>query len=175
MTDCTNPTMKDRLPELLPGPVAARASVDVRAHVAACASCQADLAVLERVRSLAWTKIDAVRIASALPAYRLASRWRRIAASGQWRAAAVVLVAVGLAVGYGGRDRGAPVDTVLTRVAADSRPVLSIGDNLADLSDADLRELAAELGELEAVTSAEPDAIAVPAVGRDGAGSGGSA
>jgi hypothetical protein len=167
--------MKDRLPELLPESDDARASVEVRAHVAACPSCQVDLAVLERVHALAWTEVDAVRIAGAIPAYRPASRWRRVAASGQWRAAAVVLVAVGLAVGYGRSDRGAPVDTVLARGAAESRPVLSIGDNLADLSDADLRELAAELGELEAVTSAEPEAIAVPAVGRDGAGSGGSA
>jgi hypothetical protein len=167
--------MKDRLPELLAESLDARASVELRAHVVACASCQDDLAVLERVHALAWTKVDPVRIAGAIPAYRPMSRWRRMAASGQWRAAAVVLLAIGFAVGYGRRDGGAPVDTVLTRVAAESRPVLAIGDNLADLSDADLRELATEFGELEAVTSAEPEAIAVPAVGGDGAGSGGSA
>ena len=177
MSECRNPETRDRLPELAAAGADAPGYSDVRQHLSACESCRRELAVLARVRAAvaasAPAPVDTARIAGAVRPYQRRPSWRRMASSGQFRAAAaVILVAGALAVGHGGREPARPDSVVAT--ASPARPLLAIGDSFADLSDADLRELAAEFGQLEAVTPTETDVLDVPAV-MEGAGGGGSA
>ena len=51
MTDCTNSELKDLLPQLGQGTLDVADEASVRTHVAACADCRAELALLEAVRS----------------------------------------------------------------------------------------------------------------------------
>ena len=108
------------------------------------------------------------RIGAALPAYRSRPRWRRAAsAPGLRAAAAIVVVAGGIALGYGHRGP-ATADSVVALNTA--RGEIGIGDSFADLTEADLRELAAEMMMLQAVIPAEPEALDIPAVDREGEG-----
>jgi anti-sigma factor RsiW len=167
MNDCPNVTMREMLPDLLNDRLPAVARAQVQAHVESCADCRAELEVLRRVRSaLPAPRIEAAGIAARIAPYRRPSRW--VSASRSWplRAAAAVVLVVGGAtlLRQGGTDLNQP-DTL---IASSAVPGLAVG-GLADIPDSDLRALAAELGALQAVTSAEPEVV-VPAVG---SGSGG--
>lgn len=197
MRDCSNATMRDRLPDLLHErlPVAERAGV--RAHLAACAECRAELELLTRIQAVTVTpRIDTSRIVAALPPYRRESSWQRAARSPMLRiAAAVVLLAGGATIGMNSVDLG--VDVLVPTPERDTSPValapvspgskraattavprvstngggpaeLAMGEMLDDLSDSDLRALLDVVENLEAMTPAETE-IVVPAVGRGGA------
>lgn len=186
MRECTNPAVKDQLPDLLDDRGAA-ALAAVRAHVAECESCSQELSLLRDVRSLAVTpSLDVARIAAAVPAYRAAPSghpWRRMWHSPVLRAAAVLLVVTGGALLLVRPPEGAPRDTAVVHVAQETtrvpvsgdvpaaRPAaaeLAVGHPLSDLSESDLRDLLDELPAIEAVTSTETDVIVLPAVGRSG-------
>lgn len=167
MRDCMNAEMKDLLPDLLQGSGAAELHARVRAHLESCAECRDELELLRRLRGAAVTpRIDTASIVAALPRYP--ARWRRAARSPLLRiAAAVVLVAGGVTVLTDApRDGGR--DSAVVRVATGASAELSVGDQLSDLSEGDLRALLDELGEMEAVTPVEPDVIVMPAVERRG-------
>lgn len=184
MRDCSQPEMKDRLPELLADQGGDAA---VRAHVESCASCAADLALLREARALAVTPaLDLSRIVAALPAYR-PSAWRRVTGSQGLRIAAAIVFVAGGAMLL--RPRSAPVapDSVLVPVAIQetsraepahatgatsavrvttTSPELAVGDPMTDLSEGDLRALLREMPALNAVTPTEPDAVVPPSVSR---------
>ena len=113
LRDCENAEMRDRLPDLMHGRLPEPERASVAAHVASCADCTAELALLERTRAeLARApKVDVERIASVIPrAMRATARQRvplhrrssmRIAAS----AAFIVVAGSALAVALG-RDEG---------------------------------------------------------------------
>ncbi len=195
MRDCPNATMRDRLPDLLSGRLPAGEQADVRAHVAACVDCRAELELLERVLASAVTpRVDTTRIVAALPAYRPASWWRAAGRSRQAGIAAALVLLAGTATLIAGRVVGGPPlvpdpvasasvqvptrgatsvretpEPSLGRDALAYRPTeLAVGETLQDLSDADLRELLDELERFEALMPAEPEAIP-PSLGR-GAG-----
>jgi anti-sigma factor RsiW len=69
MTDCPNATVRDRLPDLLHGALDAPARAAVEAHVAGCADCTSELALLRDARtSLARApQVDVAAIVAALP------------------------------------------------------------------------------------------------------------
>lgn len=198
MGECSNAAMRDLLPDLLHDRLPAAVRAELRGHVDACADCRLELELLRRVRAATVApRVDASRIAAALPPYRARARWRRWMESPQLRvAAAVILLVGGVAVfTFVGRepqaDRTAaqtptagtvpvavapgvaPVivgaTAAMTRSASSSAPAeLAVGETLNDLSDADLRALLEELGQLEAVTPAETEVV-LPSLGRSGA------
>lgn len=69
LRDCANAEMRDRLPELMHGRLAEPERASVAAHVAACADCTAELALLERTRAelAAGPAVSVSRIVGALP------------------------------------------------------------------------------------------------------------
>lgn len=69
LRDCENAEMRDRLPDLMHGRLTGAERDSVAAHVASCADCTAELALLERTRAeLARApKVDVGRIASVIP------------------------------------------------------------------------------------------------------------
>src|SRR5262245_46611783 len=103
MSDCRNGEMRDRLPEVVHGRLADDALAEIRAHVAGCDACAAELRLIESTRAmllLATPRVDTARIVAAVPAFG-ARAPRRL----DWRyaaAAALVLAAGGLfAIGRG--------------------------------------------------------------------------
>jgi len=69
MTDCPNEEMQDLLPELAHGSLAAAEAERVRAHVATCADCAAELAVLGTSRLVLQAgapRVDVAAIAAAV-------------------------------------------------------------------------------------------------------------
>lgn len=197
MSDCSNATMRDRLPDLLHYRLAPAERAEVRAHVDACAECRAELALLTRVRAaMPAPSVDTPRVVAALPRYRRASMWRRAMDAPQLRiAAAVVLLAGGTAISIEVARRGdeealtpsPPADTsavavvpspaetgrgattaTVQRTSRGASAELAMGEMLDDLSDSELRALLDVVGKLEAITPTETEVV-VPAVSRGGA------
>ena len=160
MRDCPNVEMRERLPELMHGVLRADIAAEVRAHVAQCQDCRAELAMLERVRTALatpTTPVDTTRIVAKLPRYQRPSVWTRAVRSPQLRAAAAVLLMVGsYVVVRQTRDGVTPPDTTVA-VAAAGAAELSIGDTFQDLSDADLSAMLDEIAKLEPVTPDAPN------------------
>ena len=153
MRDCPNVEMRERLPELMHGVLRADLAAEVRAHVAQCDDCRAELELLESVRSLLTTPaspIDTSRIVAKLPRYRRPSLWARATRSPQLRAAAAVVVMVGgfAVVRMANPGDPMPDSSVATTGAAE----LAIGDTFQDLTDADLSAMLEEIAKLQAVT-----------------------
>lgn len=197
MRDCADARMRDLLPDLLHDRLPASVRAEVRAHVDACEECRLELELLHRVRAAAVVpRVDALRIASALPPYRVRPLWRRSMESPQLRVAAAILLLAGSAtvltlVGRGsGPDRTAvqppgagaptvaavptgPPATVGASSGAGGRarvtvPVeLAVGETFQDLTESELRALLDELGRFEAVTPSEAE-IVLPSLGRSG-------
>lgn len=117
MTDCPNAEIRDLLPDLVHGTLGGAERARVESHVATCADCASELALLRAARRALSTGVPAVnveRIASALPSppravsttpgvvsIETARREREQVAAARprfagWRrAAAVILVAAG--------------------------------------------------------------------------------
>jgi anti-sigma factor RsiW len=194
MTDCLNDTMRDRLPELAHGGLSPADAAALRAHIAGCSACAADLAVLETSRlvlSAHAPKVDVAAITRAVtgaPVLRVerrdvsspASRANATGRTPAWRsrqflaAAASLLIVASLtipALGRGGPEEVVPVgrDTVLA-VVADTPAVpagpssLAVSEGLVDLSSDDLSTLLAELERVEATVNAEPSTLRQPIV-----------
>ena len=95
MTDCPNGAMRDRLPDYLHDRLLGDERRDVEAHLAVCAACRDELALLRALRSTLRhaPRVDAESIAAAIPPYRAPARTRRVVG---WRAAAsIAAIAVG--------------------------------------------------------------------------------
>ncbi|MDQ2667481.1 MAG: zf-HC2 domain-containing protein [Gemmatimonadota bacterium] len=91
MNDCPNADVRDLLPDLLHGRLDAIARMAVKAHVADCADCTAELALLRDLRLVRRTPaLDRNAIIAAVPAYRAAPRRSWVG----WRAAAAITVLV---------------------------------------------------------------------------------
>ena len=164
MNDCSNVTMREMLPDLLNGRLAAGARAEVEAHVASCSDCRAEFDLLRRVKASAVAPaVDVEGIAGSIAPYQAPSIWK----SWTVRAAAAVLLIVGTGTVMQFRGSVDQADTVL---AAAAPAELGVGA-LADISDSDLQAIAAELSRMKAVTSAEPEVV-VPAVGQSGGDSG---
>ena len=177
MRDCSNGEVRDRLPELMHNRLDGEALAVVRAHVAGCADCQAELELLKQIRSASVApRVDTARIVASLPKYRAVPAWRRAMGSAQLRAlaAAVVLLVGGYAVVQ--RDQPSERDTARmaqTQTATVTGQELAIGDSFSDLSDSDLAAVIEKLGTLEAVTaeaSEEPLLPITDNAGRVGGG-----
>ncbi len=189
MTECLNETMLDRLPMLAHGTLTAAEAAEVRAHIAGCAACAAELALLETSRLVLQAnapRVDAAAIARAVaarPALTVErggasaaaprrSAWR----SRQWLAAAAsVIVVVTLSMqllGNAGSGEGPALGPDTTGVAtgpggtegASAVGGVAVGEGLTDLTDADLSALLTEIESVEATVAAEPAAVRQPIV-----------
>ena len=193
MRDCPNVTIRERLPDLLHDRLPAAQRAEVHAHLNTCADCRAELELLQRIRATSVTAtVDTTRIVAALPAYRAASPWRRMAGSPALRVAAAVLLVAGAALFLTNRPTPIerPIATPPVAVAPgpdtltsprDTTPVtverrrpgteaateLAVGEMFDDLTDNELKALLAALGTLQAVTPVETEVV-VPAVNREG-------
>jgi len=121
MRDCAEASASDQLAELVHGRLDAVERVPLEAHVAACASCTAELAIVRRVHQVVTetppVPVDVARIVAALPAPPHRGRGAGAAISldarrsrrPQWRVAAAGAL---LAAGLGGvmvvQQSGAP-------------------------------------------------------------------
>lgn len=168
MSDCPNVTMRELLPDLLNDRLPAGSRAQVEAHLKSCADCRAELTLLRQVQASAVApRVDAARIAAAIPPYRPATTWVRLSRSWTVRVAAAVLLVAGATTIL--RNRDASLDQPDTVLAMSTpSPELAVG-GLTDIADQDLRVLMTELGKIQAVTPSEPDVV-VPAVSRSGGG-----
>ena len=128
MNDCPNTEMRDALPDLFRPDMDADERARVEAHVATCAECAAEVALLERVRAEyagVPARIDANRVAQALPVRSRRVRW---VASPALRMAATLALLIGGATWYAantgrsGDSAGSPTGqvAVVTGQGADS-------------------------------------------------------
>jgi anti-sigma factor RsiW len=185
MTDCPNGLIRDQLPEYVHGVLSADAAALVGAHLAECAECRAEVALLGTVRaalSQGTPVMDVAAIVAAVVAaapHRTARRApRRFAVSTVWQfAAAAALV---LAVGSTALWRGAP-EQMVSRVADPSGAVvvpgstaavpadtpasvqsevgMTFGGGLSDLSLNDLEALLGQMDSVRTLPSSNPESM----------------
>lgn len=183
MTDCPNGLIRDQLPEYVHGVLAADAVALVDAHLAGCAECRAEVALLGNVRtalSQGAPVLDVAAIVAALPVPRQAARRvpRRFAWVAGWQyAAAAALV---LAVGSGVLWRGAP-EQMGQRVADSSSAAwvpgnatvkpsgasvsvqvddgMTFGGGLSDLTLNDLESLLGQMDSVRTLPSSNPESM----------------
>jgi anti-sigma factor RsiW len=180
MTECHNEILRDQLPLLARGELTPVAAATARAHVATCADCAAELAVIERAGQLfaaATPRIDTAAILAKLPAapgtrpVLTVSRGARkplgVPRYALAAAASLVLVAT-LSLGairdsiFGGGDPSpVAIDTGVT-VVATAPAALVGGQDLSDFNADELESLLSELDQLEATVAAEPTSIQAP-------------
>jgi len=181
-----NETLRDRLPDLAHGLLSAGEASAVRAHVAECASCAGELALLETTRLVLNAnapRIDATAIAQAVLASRPALRVERGGAAPSrqgpsvWRsrqlfaAAASLLIVASLAVPFLGSGEEAEVRSDSTLAIPNDSPSgpaartgLAVSEGLSDLSADDLSTLLDEMDAVEANIAAEPSTVRTPTV-----------
>ena len=175
MNDCPNADIRDLLCNAVHDTLAADDRRRVDAHVASCADCTAELALLHRAREVlkrGTPQVDANRIAAAIPVRRTRSWGASVPA---WRIAATIAVmAVGAAslsrtrggiAPDGGRAGGE--SAVGTVAAANDPHTLSFSGRLSSLDDEDLAQLLSEIDDLDGGTPAEP-AVVLPVPGWEG-------
>lgn len=192
MNDCQDVTMREALPELLHGQLADGERRLVEAHVAVCADCTDELAILRAVLATARVPaVDTTRIVAMIAPYKgapvtsstttlatgvtqqpdiipLRSRGVRHARFSRLQlAAALALAAVGVStatVVARERQQG-PATAVVAHSATPSAgqdPGVALVAT-ADLSDAQLATLINDMNSMQALPPAEPEPIA-PAV-----------
>jgi anti-sigma factor RsiW len=133
VNDCLNLEVRDALPDLLNGRLSELDTATMNAHVASCADCRAELALLRETRATAYLApaLDIERIAAAIATYGgqavtvPASRERRTVVSRMWKfaAAAVVVVAGGWLVSTQRSDPAPDVSrTAITSPAVTQAP-----------------------------------------------------
>jgi len=185
MSDSLNVEIRELLPDYLGGTLSASRRAEVDAHVASCAECADELALLRLVRE-AYAESPAVNvkaIVAALPrnAARPAMRTVRAGApvGRSWRrsqafqiAAAVSFIALGgisLAVArsfFDGNPSAVAPDTLVAMNA--ETPVISFAGGVSDLGDEDLEALLSALEEIEALPVTETADPSLAGTGRQG-------
>jgi anti-sigma factor RsiW len=182
--------MRDQLPLYVSGRLADAEYDRVEAHLRDCADCAAEVGVLRAaVRAFEVRALDSAAISAKIPTARTAQRSRPFHRQPLWRvAAAITLMIAGTATVMvvqqnGGASPG--VDTLViaqgtapreTAVAAGGPSVvratatINFGNDLSDLSDAQLEALIASLDRLEGAVSAEPVSLVTPIVPDSSAG-----
>ena len=167
MTDCPNVEMRDRLPDLANDTLEPAMREVVLIHLAECAPCTAEIEILRTTRLMLVTatpRVNVAGIVSALPQYGVTSiatapSARRSSWAGSWRvAAAVTFLAAGIG-SYAVLRDGSPVKSLDTSAmiasVRDTSAGLALTGALADMSDADLSALAADIETMDALPSTE--------------------
>jgi anti-sigma factor RsiW len=171
MNDCPNAEMRDMLCDVVHRTLADADCRRVEEHIATCAECKAELALLHRAREVLTRQapaIDTARIAAAIPRRAPARAFR----FSTWRiAASIAVIAVGAASLSVARQMngggGAGVGETATASAAPDAHTLSFSGRLSTLNDEDLEQLLAEIDDFDGSTPAEP-ATVLPVPAWDG-------
>jgi hypothetical protein len=184
MIDCPNVEMRDRLPDLANDTLVVVERDLVLAHLAECAACTSEIEILRTTRLifLATTpRVNVAGIVSALPQYGVKSigaapSLRRSSWANSWRVAAA---ATFLAAGIGSyellnKDSSVrPIDTIAAVTAPDTTTGLALTGALTEMSDDELKALASDIADIEALPSTEIETttsrVAVPAIVPDSA------
>jgi hypothetical protein len=174
MIECPNLGVRDRLPDLANDTLEPAVRELVLIHLAECAACTAEIEILRTTRLIligTTPKVNVAGIVSALPQYGVASitaapssRARSWATS--WRmAAAMAFLAAGLG-GYAVLRDDSPVRSIdsaqLAAATSDATVGLALTGALADMSDAELTELASDIETIEALPSTEVEMMDSP-------------
>ena len=185
MNECVDREIREMLPDLLHRTLRSEDRERVELHVATCATCRDDLAVLRTVKEAAVfaPAIDVGQIVSRIPPYtpiipeiRAPARSRIT----QWlvAAAAAVLVVAGGSVVLNRNSE--PTNPVARGIHADSNAgtgsaqvdaggispgsgapahTFALAGDVASLSDGDLVQLMSEMDNFDALPAAEPDPV----------------
>jgi anti-sigma factor RsiW len=181
MTDCPSDEIRDQLPDFVHDQLNASERATVAAHLAHCAACTTEVALLRALRGTLQNgpTVDVARIVAALPPPS------RVARVGQrrfeWRiAAAIAALIVGgsSAVILSGRLResevaGSPIAEERTadapRVQQVATSGISIDADLAEATAVELEELLEELDAFDGLPAGEPEPTpATAGVGEEG-------
>lgn len=187
LTDCSNIEMRELLPDFLHDALSPAERARVEAHLATCAECAAEHALLKSARramaGLRVPRVDTAGIVAALPRPMPAAEHRRTVARRSpmlFRLAAAITfislggISVAIARTYFGEAPVTTVDSVMTwrsdpalgaptlaradtPRAASPAAGLSVHPSINDLGDADLESLLGELDLIEAAPLAEPE------------------
>lgn len=182
MRDCPDGAMRDQLPLYVSGRLDARARLAVDAHLASCANCTAEVAMLSAAgRAFPAPTVDVARIADAMPRaprrpvaqpFHRQPLWRLAASLTLFIAGAATYLAVRSGDPGGARrvDAQAPVaesTLALTTPARTTIPaeraadLVAVGADLSELTDAQLQSLLGSLDGLDSRPQAEPTTITV--------------
>jgi anti-sigma factor RsiW len=173
MNDCPNAEMRDLLCDVVHRTLAEADCRRVEEHIATCADCQAELALLHRAREVLTRQapaIDTARIAAAIPQRAPARAFR----FSTWRvAASIAVIAVGAASlsvarqQMNGGAAGTGESAAMTATAGADAHTLSFSGRLSTLNDEDLEQLLAEIDDFDGSTPEEP-ATMLPVPAWDG-------
>lgn len=172
MIDCPNGEMRDQLPDYLHGQLSAAARAKVAAHVATCAACSAELALLSELRRSmrAVPVLDVEKVVAALPSPRDKREPSRGAAPTRWRpldwriAASIAVLAAGSGAAAiltrGGDVERRPSGGAGSSVAVRQRATTAVAVDayLSDASAVELEALLAELESFDGLPAREPEA-----------------
>ena len=175
MNDCPNADIRDLLCNAVHDTLAADDRRRVDEHLASCADCTAELALLYRARAVlnrGAPRVDPARIVAALPPRRARS-W--VPGVATWRIAATIAVmavgAASLSRARGGMSPDSGLATgesaVSTGASATDAHTLSFSGRLSSLDDDDLAQLLSEIEDLDGGTPAEPSVV-LPVPGWEG-------
>ena len=161
MTDCPNGEVRDLLPDLLHDRLAPDERRRVEAHVASCADCQQELALLRAMRtSLRRTRpANVAAIVAAVPAYRAPARRSRPG----WRAAAAILILAAGGTSVAVLQRGDVGVAHSVRAVAAPRELATASGAIGDLNDGELSALLQDLATLEVLPSLDDENAAAVA------------
>lgn len=170
MNDCPNAEMRDLLCDVVHRTLADADCRRVEEHIATCADCKAELALLQRAREVLTRQapaIDTARIAAAIPRRSPARAFR----FSTWRiAASIAVIAVGAASLSVARQMNGGSGAGSGETAAAYSPDahgLSFSGRLSTLNDEDLAQLLAEIDDFDGSTPEEP-ATMLPVPAWDG-------
>ena len=159
MNDCPNAGMRDQLCDVVHRTLSDADCRRVEAHIATCADCTAEIALLREAHAVLTRRAPVVNraaIVAALPRPR-AARPAPFAAAA-WRIeASIAVIAAGAASLSLVRNDVDEVSTVAT--AAATAPTLSLNGRLSMLEDEELEQLIAELDDFDGTTPTEPTAV----------------
>ena len=174
MIECPNVEMRDRLPDLANDTLEPAVRELVLIHLTECAACTAEIEILRTTRLILVTttpKVNVAGIVSALPQYGVTvtstvrSAPPRTWATSWRMAAATAFLAAGIG-SYAVLRDDSPVRSIdsaqIAAATADSTMGLALTGALADMSDAELTELAGDIDDIEALPSTEVEMMGSP-------------
>jgi hypothetical protein len=183
MSECTNLEIRDLLPDLARGALSGQSLVAVEQHLATCASCRAELALLQNARRVLGVTpaVNTAHIAAAVVRADAPRRMPSISVPSRraWLlAASVAVIATGVLVtsvmtrsGDSNlppvaahvedptptpSDTSAPTEQVTPTPRSPAHAELVVGGGISELADADLESLLRVLDRLDGQIDVEP-------------------
>lgn len=185
MRDCPDGAMRDLLPLYVSGKLVSTEQTRVASHVATCMDCATEAELLRTVaRAFPVPMLDVASICAKLPTPRVVPihrqpLWRVAASLALFIAGTATVLAVigrqpdaaqvGLFQSVGTQTGAAPETTLAVAISTGGSPaangaLLSLGEELSDLTDAQLELLLGSLDGLDPRPQADPMTIATPII-----------